>query len=85
MKTKSIVFTIKTSYSVESYFLPLKNGEEKTWEIKNAIDWMLEGKPKLREFLDGAKDDYIIEIYYGAVQGFSGTYEELNNGVTINL
>lgn len=144
MKTKSIVFTIKTSYSVESYFLPLKNGEEKPWEIKNAIDWMLEGeicfcdaydivkykevdekyiakrekaikelesiindtceeyfccgeefvtlealrdairyekkranKPTLKELLDGAKSDYIIEIYFGDIQGFAGTYEEL--------
>lgn len=147
MKTKSIVFTIKTSYSIESYFLPLKNGEEKPWEIKNAIDWMLEGdicfcdayeitewhfvddeyiserekaikeleniindtceeyfccgeefvtlealrdairyekeranKPTLEEFLDGAKSDYIIEIYYGDTQGFAGTYEELKKG-----
>lgn len=140
---KSIVFTIKTAYSREKYFLELEENTEKLWEIKDQIETALyrkmcfcdaydlvgykevgeeyitkrekaisklkdllgdrfeddylcweymtlealrysiryekerANKPTLREFLDGAKDDYIIEIYYGEVQGFSGTYEEL--------
>ena len=141
---KSIVFTIKTAYSREKYFLELNEGTENPWEIKDQIETALfkdmcfcdeyklvrykevddkyiakrekaikelesiindtceeyfccgeefvtlealrdsiryekerANKPTLREFLDGAEDDYIIEIYYGEVQGFSGTYEEL--------
>lgn len=139
MKTKSIVFTIKTAYSREKYFLELKDeqevedqidtallkdmcfcdgydlarykevGEEyiakrekaisklkdllgdrfednyPCWEymtleaLRDSIRYEKEraNKPTLREFLDDAKDDYIVEIYYGGVQGFSGTYEEL--------
>lgn len=147
MKTKSIVFTIKTAYSREKYFLELEENTEKPWEIKDQIETALisqmcfcdaydlvkykevdekyiakrekaikelesiindtceeyfccgkefvtlealrdairyekerANKPTLREFLDGAKDDYIIEIYYGDVQGFAGTYEELKKG-----
>lgn len=141
---KSIVFTIKTAYSREKYFLELNEGTENPWEIKDQIETALfskmcfcdgydlvgykevddkyiakrekaikelesiihdtceeyfccgeefvtlealrdsiryekerANKPTLREFLDGAKDDYIVEIYYGEAQGFSGTYEEL--------
>nr|DAK81782.1 MAG TPA: hypothetical protein [Bacteriophage sp.] len=141
---KSIVFTIKTAYSREKYFLELNEGTENPWEIKDQIETALiskmcfcdaydlvkykevdekyiakrekaikelesiindtceeyfccgeefvtlealrdsiryeeerQNKPTLREFLDGAEDDYIIEIYYGETQGFSGTYEEL--------
>lgn len=127
---KSIVFTIKTAYSREKYFLELEKNTEKPWEIKDQIETALiskmcfcdaydlvrykevgneyiakrekaisklkdlvmtleslrgsiryekerANKPTLREFLDGAKDDYIIEIYYGDAQGFAGTYEEL--------
>lgn len=141
---KSIVFTIKTAYSREKYFLELEENTEKPWEIKDQIETALiskmclcdaydlvkykevdekyiakrekaikelervindtcdeyfccgeefvtleslrdairyekerANKPTLEEFLDGAKSDYIIEIYYGGVQGFTGTYEEL--------
>ena len=137
---KSIVFTIKTAYSREKYFMELKDGQDVEDQIdtallrdmcfcdeyqlvkykevdekyiakrekaikelesiindtceeyfccgeefvtlealRDAIRYEKEraNKPTLREFLDGAKDDYIIEIYYGGVQGFTGTYEEL--------
>lgn len=143
---KSIVFTIKTAYSREKYFLELEENTEKPWEIKDQIETALiskmcfcdaydlvkykevdekyiakreralsklkdlagetfedgypcweymtlealrdairyekerANKPTLREFLDGARDDYIIEIYYGDIQGFAGTYEELKKG-----
>lgn len=147
METKSIVFTIKTAYSREKYFLELEENTEKPWEIKDQIDTALISKmcfcdaydlvkykevdekyiakrekaikelesivndtcdeyfccgkdfvtlealrdairyekerannPTLGEFLDGAKNDYIIEIYYGDLQGFAGTYEELKKG-----
>lgn len=141
---KSIVFTIKTAYSREKYFLELEENTEKPCEIKDQIETALiskmcfcdaydivkykevdekyiakrekaikelesiindtcdeyfccgeefvtlealrdairyekerANKPTLEEFLDGAKSDYIIEIYFGDIQGFSGTYEEL--------
>lgn len=141
---KSIVFTIKTAYSREKYFLELEDNTEKPWEIKDQIETALiskmcfcdghdlvrykevdekyiakrekaikelesiindtceeyfccgkefvtlealrdairyekerTNKPTLEELLDGAKSDYIIEIYFGDIQGFSGTYEEL--------
>lgn len=34
-------------------------------------------KPTLKEFLKDTRNDYIIEIYYGGIQGFNGTYQEL--------
>lgn len=34
---KSIVFTIKTAYSREKYFLELEENTEKPWEIKDQI------------------------------------------------
>lgn len=144
---KSIVFTIKTAYSREKYFLELEENTEKPWEIKDQIETALiskmcfcdrydlvrykevdekyiakrekaikelesiindtcdeyfccgeefvtleslrdairyekerANKPTLEEFLDGAKSDYIIEIYFGDIQGFAGTYEELKKG-----
>lgn len=144
---KSIVFTIKTAYSRERYFLELEENTEKPWEIKDQIETALiskmcfcdahdivrykevddkyiakrekaikelesiindtceeyfccgkefvtlealrdairyekerANKPTLEEFLEGAKSDYIIEIYFGDIQGFAGTYEELKKG-----
>ena len=138
---KSIVFTIKTAYSREKYFMELEDGqyvedqiytallrdmcfcdeyklvrykevdekyitkrEKAIKELESIINDKCEeyfccgeefvtleslrdairyekkraGKPTLKEFLDGEKDDYIIEIYYRkGVQGFAGTYEEL--------
>ena len=137
---KSIVFTIKTAYSREKYFMELKDGQDVEDQIdtallrdmcfcdeyklvkykevdekyiakrekaikelesiindtceeyfccgkefvtlealRDAIRYEKEraNKPTLEEFLDGAKSDYIIEIYFGDIQGFSGTYEEL--------
>lgn len=41
---KSIVFTIKTAYSREKYFLELEDNTEKPWEIKDHIETALISK-----------------------------------------
>ena len=41
---KSIVFTIKTAYSREKYFLELEENTEKPWEIEDQIETALFGK-----------------------------------------
>ena len=44
METKSIVFTIKTAYSREKYFLELEENTEKPWEINDQIETALISK-----------------------------------------
>ena len=41
---KSIVFTIKTDYSREKYFLELEENTEKPWEINDQIETALISK-----------------------------------------
>ena len=41
---KSIVFTIKTAYSREKYFLELEENTEKPWEINDQIETALISK-----------------------------------------
>ena len=41
---KSIVFTIKTAYSREKYFLELEENTEKPWDIKDQIETALISK-----------------------------------------
>ena len=63
METKSIVFTIKTAYSREKYFLELEENTEKPWEIKDQIETALISKMCFCDAYDLVKYKEVDEKY----------------------
>lgn len=60
---KSIVFTIKTAYSREKYFMELEENTEKPWEIKDQIETALISKMCFCDAYDLVKYKEVDEKY----------------------
>lgn len=60
---KSIIFTIKTAYSREKYFLELEDNTEKPWEIKDQIETALISKMCFCDAYDLVKYKEVDEKY----------------------